>query len=135
MPDDVLVQKSEIIENCIHRIRDVYDQRPENLRDDFTKQDSILLNLERACQAAIDGAARLCRMKMLGIPKESRESFTLLEKAGLLPSELAEKMRKMVGLRNVAVHAYQTLDLDLVENVIQNHLVDFESFVRFMLTR
>ncbi|MHC1767858.1 MAG: DUF86 domain-containing protein [Verrucomicrobiia bacterium] len=54
MPDDVTLAKVEIIERCLRRISEVYAGNAANLFNDFTKQDSILLNLERACQAAID---------------------------------------------------------------------------------
>jgi hypothetical protein len=75
MPDDVILAKSEIIERCLRRIDEVYAGDPSNLHEDFTKQDSILLNIERACQAAIDMALRVVRLKHLGLPKESREAF------------------------------------------------------------
>jgi hypothetical protein len=48
MVDEVLVNKADIIEKCILRIRDVYQSDFENLSLDQTKQDSIILNLERA---------------------------------------------------------------------------------------
>jgi uncharacterized protein YutE (UPF0331/DUF86 family) len=36
----------------------------------------------------------------------------------------------MVGLRNIAVHDYQKLNLDIVIAVVQKHLSDFEEFNR-----
>ena len=62
MPDDVILAKVEIIERCLHRIREEYAGVPANLYDNWTRQDSILLNLERACQASIDLALRLVSM-------------------------------------------------------------------------
>ena len=49
MPDDVIVGKAEIIERCLKRVSDIYAGNPKNLHDDLTKQDSILLNIQRAC--------------------------------------------------------------------------------------
>jgi uncharacterized protein YutE (UPF0331/DUF86 family) len=34
----------------------------------------------------------------------------------------------MVGLRNIAVHDYQALNIDIVISVVKYHLKDFESF-------
>ena len=53
MGNDVILNKIETIERCINRINEVYDNNPENLND-YTKQDSIILNIQRACEAAID---------------------------------------------------------------------------------
>jgi uncharacterized protein YutE (UPF0331/DUF86 family) len=64
----------------------------------------------------------------LGIPQSSRNSFELLQKAGLLPLEISDNLKKMVGLRNIAVHGYQELNLEIVKYVVENHLVDFQRF-------
>lgn len=43
-----ILNKVTTIERCINRIHEVYEERPDNLKD-FTKQDSIILNIQRAC--------------------------------------------------------------------------------------
>jgi len=53
MGNDVILNKIETIERCINRIISVYDNNPDNL-DDYTKQDSIILNIQRSCEAVID---------------------------------------------------------------------------------
>lgn len=53
MGNDVIYNKIETIERCINRINEVYDNCFENLSD-YTKQDSIILNIQGACEAAID---------------------------------------------------------------------------------
>jgi len=56
--DDVLLNKAGIIERCWRRVADEYAGTPSRLVDQ-THQDAIILNLERACQAAIDAAMYL----------------------------------------------------------------------------
>ena len=133
MADDVLLNKADIIENCLRRIDEVYMNTTGNLKDDQTKQDSILLNLERACQAAIDMGMRVVKMRSLGLPKESRDAFRLMADSGLIDFDLNRSLQGLVGFRNTAVHNYKKLDLDIVESVIQNHLVDFEKFISICL--
>jgi uncharacterized protein YutE (UPF0331/DUF86 family) len=55
-----------------------------------------------------------------------------LFKAGLIPEALAINLGKMVSLRNIAVHDYQELNLDIVKYVIETHLVDFQTFVKLV---
>ena len=66
--------------------------------------------------------------RRLGLPQESREAFTLLQTAGLLPADLAARMQRMVGFRNVAIHEYTRLNLDIVHTIIIKHLNDFHQF-------
>lgn len=100
---------------------------------DFTKQDRIVLNIQRACEASIDLAMHVVSERKLGVPKTSREAFGLLTEVGLLEAKLAEKLMKMVGLRNIAVHDYQALDLDILESIVVNHIHDFKLFTRVFL--
>ena len=54
MADDVVLNKTGIIERCLRRVQEEYAGNPTNLHDDITKQDAVVLNLQRACRAAID---------------------------------------------------------------------------------
>ncbi|OGI53229.1 MAG: hypothetical protein A2W42_07875 [Candidatus Muproteobacteria bacterium RIFCSPHIGHO2_01_60_12] len=133
MADDVLLNKAAIIERCLKRIEDEYRGHENEIERNFTRQDSIVLNLLRACEASIDLAMHLVRSRKLGLPQESREAFTLLEQSGLLDEALAARMRAMVGFRNVAVHDYQKLNLDIVKSILEKHLDDFRRYTAVTL--
>lgn len=133
--DDIVLNKAETIERCVQRVREVYADDTSAFRRDLTRQESVLLNLQRACEAAIDLAMHLVRLDRSGIPKTSREAFDLLERSGTVPATLATPMRSMVGFRNVAVHDYRRLDLDVVESIVERHLDDLLAFARLALRR
>ena len=107
----------------------------ERFNTDFTRQDAAVLNLQRACEAAIDMAQHIVRTEQLGVASTTGETFDLLARAGWIDPTLAERLRRMVGFRNIAVHDYQTLFLGVVVDIIQNHLDDFTMFTRAVLTR
>lgn len=88
------------------------------------------MNLQRACEASIDLANYINKQKKLGIPQSSRDAFELLFKVALLPEKVAVNLQKMVGLRNIAVHDYQELNIDIVKFIVENHLVDFKYFIK-----
>lgn len=128
MVDDVVLNKAAVIERCVARVREEFAGDPRRLRDDITRQDSIILNLQRACEATIDLAMHVVRVRRLGVPQETRESFEMLRDARLLDGKLADRMMRMVGFRNVAVHDYRKLDLDVVERIVTDHLDEFLAF-------
>ena len=127
MGNDVVLNKVSTIERCLKRINEEYDDNPDNL-ENYTKQDSIILNIQRACEASIDLAMHLVARRKLGVPQSSRESFDLLFENDLINKELSEKMKAMVGFRNIAVHDDQDINLDIVQQIIETRLVDFEWF-------
>ncbi|MGL5715445.1 MAG: type VII toxin-antitoxin system HepT family RNase toxin, partial [Paraclostridium sp.] len=96
MGNDVIYNKIETIERCLYRIREVYAGEFENLKD-YTKQDSIILNIQRACEACIDLSMHIVSSKKLGIPQNSRDAFEILNKNDLLSTELTKKLKAMVG--------------------------------------
>lgn len=130
--NDVVLNKVATIERCVNRVREVYGDNPENLMD-FTKQDSIILNIQRACEASIDLAMHIVSDLKLGLPKTSREAFKLLEDNNIINHTLAKTLMNMVGFRNIAVHDYQTIELNILQAIIENHLDDFKVYTAAIL--
>lgn len=123
MIDDILINKSETIKRCINRVKEVYDDNPTNL-DDYTKQDSIILNIQRLCEACIDIATHIIRKKRLGVPQSSKDNFSILEKNNIITKELSSRLQGMVGFRNVAVHDYQSLNLSIIQKIVEEYIYD-----------
>ena len=129
MADDVLMQKLSSIDRCVRQVREFVGGDLDRLRQQLV-QDAVVLNLQRACEQSIDAAARVVSMRRLGIPGDSAEAFTMLERAGVLTPVTAARMRAMVGFRNVAVHQYQSLDQAILRAVVEKHLGDFAELCR-----
>lgn len=133
--NDVVLSKVAAIERCVQRVNEVFEGNDANIYRDQTRQDSIILNLQRACETSIDLAMHLVRKRHLGIPQQSRDAFELLVASAGLERELADRLKGMVGFRNVAVHDYQTLNLDIVRELVRHRLGDLLAFTRFALTQ
>ncbi|WP_318617905.1 type VII toxin-antitoxin system HepT family RNase toxin [Sporosarcina sp. YIM B06819] len=132
MENDVILNKITVIERCHTRIKDVYAGDPNNLTD-FTKQDSIVLNIQRACEACIYLAMHVSAEKKFGLPQKSREAFELLHTNNVITEETVTNMKSMVGFRNIAVHDYQAINAKILEKIIEHHLDDFISFTKQIL--
>lgn len=134
MLNDIVLNKKESIERCIKQVRTYYGL-PSDLPfvEDYLRQDAVALNLQRACEQCIDLANYVIKVRKLGLPKDSKESFQLLASNRLIPSDLAKKLEGMVGFRNVLVHEYQRMDIDLMIDVIENRLDDLLLFTDAIL--
>jgi uncharacterized protein YutE (UPF0331/DUF86 family) len=131
---DVILNKKESIERCVQQIRLYYAMPSELLFEkDHLKQDAIAANLQRAAEQAIDLANHVIRKGKLGLPKESKESFEILARAKVIPQELADKLKGMVGFRNVMVHQYQELDIKIMVAVIEYRLDDLIAFTAHVM--
>lgn len=135
MTDDVLINKAAIIERCVARARAEYAAEPDTFAQDFTRQDAAILNIQRACEAALDMGVHIIRRERLGITQSARDTFTLLAQASWITEPTAAQMKRMVGFRNIAVHDYQALQLPITVNILTHHLDEFLDFSRQMLLR
>jgi len=133
MTNDVLLNKVAIIERCLARVQSEYLGHQGELETNFTRQDSIILNLQRACEASIDAAMHLVRVKKLGVPQESREAYDMLHDAGIIDPQLRDQLKAMIGFRNIAVHDYRKLNLAIVRSIIETRLDDFRTFAETVL--
>jgi uncharacterized protein YutE (UPF0331/DUF86 family) len=132
MIDDVILNKCAIIQQCLKRIEVEYKGHEEELFFNFTKQDSIILNLQRACEAAIDLGMRVVRIKKLGPPQSSRGVFECLEQEGILTGILSKDLQAMVGFRDSAIHDYQKINAEVLQSILKNKLVNFESLIQIL---
>ncbi|MCY4473743.1 MAG: DUF86 domain-containing protein [Kistimonas sp.] len=131
--DDVLLNKMAIIERCLARIDEEYLGHEDELLTNYTRQDAIVLNIQRACQACIDMGIRTLTLLKAATIQESREVFDALVDRKLISSEQAHRMKMMVGFRNVAVHEYQRLNMKIMKEVIEEHLGDLRVFGQTLL--
>ncbi|HMZ86131.1 MAG TPA: DUF86 domain-containing protein [Giesbergeria sp.] len=133
MVDDVLINKAATIERCVLRAREEYFSEPATFATNFSRQDAAILNIQRACEAALDMGQHLIRRDRLGVPQSARDVFALLARAGRIEHVLAEGLQRMVGFRNIAVHDYQSLQLPITVAIIEKHLDEFLQYSKALL--
>jgi len=129
--DEILENKRTTIKRCIYRIFEDYQ---DDFATNYTKQDAVILNIERACQAAIDMGNRIIRKREIGLPQSNRDTFVKLEKSGLISQEMSKRMQSMAGFRNMAVHDYNSLNFDIIINIIENHINDIQLFAEHIIS-
>lgn len=129
---DIVFEKVKNIQNCLARIRNVTKLDPSSL-DNLDVQDIFAINLQRAIQSTIDLAAHVVASEGLGLPSNLKENFLFLEKAKIITAEESKRMIQMVGFRNIAVHEYQEIDVDMLKSILVHNLKDIEDFYTVLL--
>ncbi|MFL0366069.1 DUF86 domain-containing protein [Pseudobacillus sp. 179-B 2D1 NHS] len=132
MKNDVILNKIAIIERCIKRIYEEYNNTASNLEKN-TQQESIILNLQRACGASVDLAMSVIADRKQCLPKNSHEAFNILEDQGIIPSSLSSKMKTLIEFGRSAAYEEQEVSPSDLERIIKNHLVDFMQFTKTIL--
>ncbi len=130
---DLIAKKLALIETCVRELRTM--ARPETLAEDIREQRFVERTLQIAIQAALDAASHIVADERLGEPSTYRQLFELLEKADYISLELSTELEKMAGFRNVLVHGYDSVDLAIVKDIVENRLDDLEQFAQLIRER
>lgn len=131
----IVERKLDSLHRCLARI---ISRRPADvaeLESDLDLQDVLVLNLSRAVQICVDLAAHLLSGLSLPPPDTMGAAFDRLAQAGILDPALSLRMKKAVGFRNIAVHAYDTIDWKIVFAIATDRLQDFAAFARAIASR
>lgn len=128
--DDVIAKKLDSLYRALQRISDKCPSTAQEFKADIDLQDIVVLNLSRAVQLCVDIGSHSLTNLPLPPPNTMGETFDRMVEAKLISQDVANNMKKSVGFRNLAVHNYATLDLDIVYAIATWHLQDFRDFAR-----
>ena len=129
----VIEEKLISLNRCLDRIKLHTPATVEALQTDFDAQDIISLNLQRAVQISVAIAAHILTEQLHEQTSTMAETFLALSKHGLLDSDLASRLAKAVGFRNIAVHEYDTLDMNILYSIITNEIGCFYEYADTVL--
>lgn len=86
-----------------------------------------------AIEAAVDVAQHVCATQGWGPRRDNGDAIRLLGVHGVLPADLADRLRRAVGFRKVLVHDYVEVDDAVVLDRLAN-LADLDDFVSVVAT-
>ena len=105
----------------------------EQYKKDRDIQAIVERRLETAIQACIDIGNHIISQQNLGYPSDYGEIFLILAQKQVIPGQLAERLIRMAGFRNVLIHEYRDILVDKVYDILQNRLSDFYEFSQAVL--
>ena len=135
MDREVIEQKLESLRRCLKRIEEKCPSSVDKLAGDLDLQDIMALNLTRAIQLCVDIGVHLVAGTDAMPPATMGQTFDVLAELGYINTELAMRMKKAVGFRNVAVHNYEAINWQIVHAIATRHLSDFKDFAQAVVQK
>jgi uncharacterized protein YutE (UPF0331/DUF86 family) len=104
----------------------------ERSREEFVSEPAVHHLAERflhlACECVLDIAHHLVSEAGYRQPANYRDVMEVLREEGILDADLAERLKRWMGLRNVLVHLYLEIDHGRIYDAIREDLGDLERF-------
>jgi uncharacterized protein YutE (UPF0331/DUF86 family) len=135
MDREVIEQKLESLRRCLQRIQEKCPPSAETLAKEIDTQDIVALNLTRAIQLCVDIGAHIIAGHDTPPPVTMGQTFDILADLGIINAELAMRLKKAVGFRNIAVHNYEAINWQIVHAIATSHLSDFKSFAQAVVQK
>lgn len=117
------------VERHLDRVQSRLPHDPDGLEPMSDTTDVVVLHLWQAVQVVIDIATSLCVQRGLGVPATYGDAFRSLASDGFLDRDLADRLARAAGFRNLVVHAYADLDLVRVHEAASTGPADLWAFL------
>jgi len=126
---DLVLAKAGSVKRHIDRIKAKSVADMAIFLRDLDRQESVAFNMHLAIQNCMDIAAHIISEEGMGLPSSAGDMFFLLHENGYLSAELAERMVKAVGFRNLLVHEYEKIDLQRLHQAAEKNIDDLMLFL------
>ncbi len=130
MDPAVIESRLRKLDRLVGRLKQFQSISVEEYLSDEDKQAIVERLLQLAIQSCIDIGNYVIARQKLDIPETEENVFLVLGKRGIIPSQLAERIKGMLRFRNILVHDYLEIDQRIVHNIIRSQLRDFEEYAR-----
>ncbi len=125
-----LAEKAAAVERHLARVAERLPSPEEPLSPATDASDAVILHLWQATQLVIDVALALALRATGSAPATYADAFRVLGAEGLLEDDLAARLVRAAGFRNVLVHAYEDLDMSRVRAAATHGPADLRAFLR-----
>jgi len=114
----------------VERLRQLALLSRETFLSDFTKVESAKHLFQVSVECCLDISNHIIASERFRAPRNYVESFEILTEHKVLPESFLPTLRKMVQFRNRLVHLYWDVDAEVVYDLVQKDLEDFDTFAR-----
>ena len=99
---------------------------------DQMAQDAVSRNLQQILEAMITIGEMIIAENGFRKPAEHNEVFDILGENKIYPKSFSDRLWKIGGFRNVLVHDYVSLNLDLVYDNLEKGIPIFKKYARYV---
>ena len=129
---EVVTSRLSVLLDAVAVLEKHEDTRQEELGRNVELKWAVQHGLLTCIQIVLDVSNHLVSAMAAPTPSDYTGSILESGRLGVLPEHFAESIAPMAGLRNVIVHEYTSVDLEIVVTVLNQRLGAFREFARYI---
>jgi len=129
---EVIIKKFQELNRYLKELEDFKSISWHELSSSLGKQWMVFHGLQLSVQVLIDVGNHILAALGENRIEDYADIIDKLGEKSIIPSQFARQIRGMVGLRNILIHEYVSIDLDKIYEILQNRLDDFRDFIKYI---
>ena len=131
-----MIDREAIYERLAHinRMLQLLKERRTASLEEFQRNsllaDATMYELQTCIEAMTDIGNHIIAAAGFRKPQERSEIMAILAEEGVIPPDLAKRLAEAVRLRNILVHGYLKVAINVVYKVLRENLEDVEEFAK-----
>ncbi|APM38626.1 type VII toxin-antitoxin system HepT family RNase toxin [Clostridium kluyveri] len=126
-------QKIIFMQSNLNKLKKLQKISKDIFIEDFRNVDSAKYLLQVTIEAMLDISNHIIARNRMGKPKTNKESFEILAKESIIDRKYVNICFAMVKLREGIVHMYFDINDEMIYEITQNNLEDFEAFIQTII--
>ena len=125
-----ILSKLERLQEYVRILNSYRKYSIQEIKKDFTLKGAVERYLEVSLECVLDIGEMVISKEGFRKPETYREVIEILGEKGILPEEFAKRFAEVAKFRNILVHMYAEVDVEMVYEILQNNLGDFGEFAK-----
>lgn len=122
----VILEKLQTLDETLDELRSLGKVTAGQLREDWRTRRAVERDLQVLVEVVIDVCQRIISLAKQTPAATSAEAIERCIQLGALSEN--EAYGKMVQFRNFVVHRYEKIEIEILVQIVNKHLQDFEGF-------
>ncbi|HWR25247.1 MAG TPA: DUF86 domain-containing protein, partial [Methanosarcina sp.] len=104
----------------------------EEIEKNYVVRGAVERYLQVSLECMLDIGETIISIEKIKRPETYKEVFRTLGENGILPEAFARKLESAAGFRNVLVHMYAKVEMDMLYDNLQKGVEDMELFIEYI---
>ncbi len=129
----LILSKLDRLRQYLRYLKELQKSSLEDFIKDFKLSGATERYLQLAIENIVDIGNEIISSLQLRRPERYRDIPYILSESNIISKTFAETIASMIGFRNLLVHNYASINLNLVYEFLQTRLADFEIFIKYIV--
>lgn len=125
---ELIKRKINRVENYVKELEPILALNANEIPKDAFKLRTLERNFQLIVDTVLDINTHIIAAENLQAPDDMTETFFILGKAGILPTDFVDKIYPVVGLRNKVVHDYEIIDIKKIVKDVKEGISQFGEY-------